>query len=76
VRLDPELNADRAPFPAGRAYSLFQKLLAPAAGELAGVVYGSSALLVEETSLAEEKDLPPMIKEKKHRCGAVPLGQG
>jgi CHAT domain-containing protein len=36
-RLDPELNADRAPFPADRAYALFQKLIAPAAPELAGV---------------------------------------
>jgi CHAT domain-containing protein len=35
--LDPALNPDRAPFPASRAYALYQKLIGPAEPLLAGV---------------------------------------
>jgi hypothetical protein len=36
-RLDPEFNPDLAPFPAARAYALYQKLIGPAEPLLAGV---------------------------------------
>jgi CHAT domain-containing protein len=36
ARLDLFRNPDRAPFPAGRAFALYQKLLAPAAAQLVG----------------------------------------
>jgi CHAT domain-containing protein len=55
ARLDPKLNADRAPFPASRAYALFQKLLAPAAAELAGVHH---ILMVPDGAL---QSLPPGV---------------
>jgi hypothetical protein len=35
--LDPALNPDRLPFPASRAYALYQKLVGPAEPMLAGV---------------------------------------
>jgi CHAT domain-containing protein/Tfp pilus assembly protein PilF len=46
--LDPELNEDLAPFPARRAYALFQKLLEPAADALAGAHH---LLIVPDGSL-------------------------
>jgi CHAT domain-containing protein len=36
-RLDPDFNSDLAPFPAARAYALYQKIVGPAEPLLAGV---------------------------------------
>src|SRR5205823_11175122 len=58
--LDPELNAELRPFPAGAAYILYQKILARAEPQLAGV---RRLLIVPNGAL---ESLPLSVLVTKH----------
>jgi CHAT domain-containing protein len=65
--LDPELNSDHAPFPASRSFALFQKLVAPATAELAGIRH----ILVVPDSALQSLPLGVLVTKAPERDPAT-----